>query len=103
MQQHVNMSSPSRELSAELASQVCRARRLGIEFLHTELEMARAFLDLAETTRDAAAARGNLHNTAKALDAVGKFIRRLNPQLPERKRLARRARQLRERLSEIDP
>ena len=101
MDQHV-YNSRSRRLSAQLALQVKRARHLGIEFLQTELDMAQAFLDLAETTQDATAARRNLRNTAKALDAVGMFIERLSPRLAQRKLLGRRAGQLRRRLADVD-
>jgi hypothetical protein len=101
MQPHTNNGSRS-ELSAQVASQMGRARRLGIEFLYTELEFAEAFLDLAETTSDATSARRNLLNTAKALDAIGKFTQQLNPPPPHRELLSRRASQLRKRLSEVD-
>lgn len=79
-----------------------RTRKLSVDFLHTELEMAKAFLDLAETTSSAAASRRNICNAAKALNAVGRFIERLSPELPQRQLLQRRATELRQRLFEAD-
>lgn len=99
MRKHVN-ARPRAELSAKLAAEVGKARQLSVEFLHTELQMAKAFLDLAATTRNAAVSRRNIRNTAKALDAVGRFIERLGPELPQRQLLARCATELRTRLSD---
>jgi len=73
--------------------------QLGVEFLDTELRMAEAFLDLAETSRNRTASRRNLRNTATALDAVTRFIAGLNGELPQRQRLARRATELKQRLA----
>jgi hypothetical protein len=81
---------------------VRRARKLGVEFLQTELEMAKAFLDLAETTSNAAASRRNMCNAAKALNAVERFIERVSPELLQRQLLERRATELRRRLFEAD-
>jgi hypothetical protein len=75
-----------------------RAHRLGVEFLQTELRLAEAFLDLAETSRNAAARRRNRQNTAKALDAVGRFIESLNPEPRQRQLLIQRTAELRARL-----
>jgi hypothetical protein len=88
-------------LASELHETRLKAHQLGIEFLRTELQLARAFLDLAETTRNAAATRRNMRNTAKALDAVGRFIETLNPGLPQRQELSRHAAQVRARLLDI--
>jgi len=86
-------------LSVELASQLCRSLQLGLEFLGTELQMAEAFLNLAETSRNPTASRQNLRNTVTALDAVTRFIERLNGELLQRQRLARRATELGQRLA----
>jgi hypothetical protein len=88
----------SAALTAELRQARQKARELGFEFLDTELGLAKAFLDLAETTRNTPAARRNMENAVKALDAIGRFIERSSPELPQRQLLAQRAEELRARL-----
>ena len=85
-------------VASELHRARQRARQLGLEFLDTELDMAEAFLDLAETTGNAASCRRNMLNAVKALDAIGRFLEHLGPELPERRLLAQRTAGLRARL-----
>jgi len=85
-------------LASELHQARRKARELGLEFLNTELEMAEAFLDLAETTGNAAASERNILNAVKALDAIGRFLEHLSPDQPERRFLVQRTAELRARL-----
>jgi hypothetical protein len=87
-------------LASELHQARQKATQLGAEFLDTELQLAEAFLALAETTSNATASCRNIQNAAKALDAVGRFIETLSPELPQRPLLARRAAELRIRLAD---
>jgi len=85
-------------LTSELHRALQRARQLGLEFLNTELDLAEAFLDLAETTGNAASCRRNMLNAVKALDAIARFLEHLSPELPQRRMLAHRTAGLRARL-----
>lgn len=104
MRKKINGWPPIREpvaLALELHETREKAHRLGVDFLQTELQLAAAFLDLAETTSNAAASRRNRQNTARALDAVGRFIDTLNPEPRQRQLLIIRTAQLRARLLDI--
>jgi hypothetical protein len=104
MRKHLNGRSPARApaaLALELYEARQKAHRLGFEFLQTELQLAAAFLALAETTSNASASRRNRQNTAKALDAVGRFTETLNPEPRQRQLLMVRTAELRARLSDI--
>jgi hypothetical protein len=104
MRKHMNGRPPARApaaLALELHDARQKAHQLGLDFLQTELQLAAAFLDLAETTSNATASRRNRQNTAKALDAVGRFTETLNPEPRQRQLLMVRTAELRARLSDI--
>jgi hypothetical protein len=88
-------------LALELHQARRKAHQLGVAFLQTELQLAAAFLDLAETTSNAAASQRNRLNTAKALDAVARFIETLNPEPRQRQLLMIRMAELRARLLDM--
>lgn len=88
--------------TSELHEARHKAREAGLEFLNVELEMAETFLDVAETTSNADASRRNILNAVKALEAIGRFIEHLSPELPQRQFLEQRTAELRTRLMACD-
>jgi len=74
------------------------SRRIGVQFLITDLGVALTFLDVAETTRSEEVRKRNHENARTAYNAVQHFLPRLSPSAEERRELEAKLSTLKTRL-----
>jgi hypothetical protein len=74
------------------------ANTLGVDFLLADLDMALAFMDIADTVRKPSTVTRNRENARKAYENVLRFLQKLIPDRTQKKALDDKLDLLKERL-----
>lgn len=88
-------------LLEQLDHAVHEANKVGGEFCLTDLDAAMTMLDRAETTREEATRRRNLHNAHEAFDVVSRLAQRLSLERDQAEQIRERLQALAERLRRL--